>query len=377
MMLGLFFDANAQDKKERSWTLNGYVKNMTSYTLFADSGLLDNLVHNRLNFKWFINPNFKLVAEMRNRFIVGDQLRFNPFYAEGLETSNDYFDLSYTIEDKGNYIVHLMMDRLYLQYTLQNLEIKAGRQRINWGISSAWNPNDIFNAFSYFDFDYEERPGSDAVILKYYTGIASSIEIAGNAAENLDEFTGAGLWHINFKNYDFQVLTGISNRNLVIGGGWAGNIKKAGFKGEASYFTPTINALDTTTSLSATISLDYSFKNSLYLNASTLYSSNGTAHPSTLDQVFYYSGNISAKYLSPYLWSVFVQGAYQFHPLIYGGAAVIGYPGNTDLFLGPYMTFSILQSLDFDIFAQILLSEVNEIYRVTTQAYFFRFKYSF
>jgi hypothetical protein len=129
--------------------------------------------------------------------------------------------------------------------------------------------------------------------------------------------------------------------------------------------------------LSASVSLDYSFKNSLYLNASSLFSSNGKEHPSTLDQVFYYSGNISAKYLSPYRWSVFVQGAYQFHPLIYGGMAVIGYPGNTDLFLGPYVTFSLLQSLDFDIFAQVLLAQVNEKYRVTTQAYFFRFKYSF
>ena len=165
----------------------------------------------------------------------------------------------------------------------------------------------------------------------------------------------------------------MTHRNFVIGGGWAGNIKKAGFKGEASYFSPTSNAQDQSKSLSASLSLDYSFKSSLYLNFSSLYSSNGSIDPSTLDQVLYYSGNISAKYLSPYRWSLFVQGAYQFHPLINGGMAIIGYPGSTDLFVGPYVTFSILQSLDFDVVAQVLFSEVNGSYGVTTQAYFFRF----
>ena len=35
----------------------------------------------------------------------------------------------------------------------------AGRQRINWGQTFVWNVNDVFNAYSYFDFDYKERPG--------------------------------------------------------------------------------------------------------------------------------------------------------------------------------------------------------------------------
>ena len=33
-----------------------------------------------------------------------------------------------------------------------------------------WNPNDLFNAFSFVDFDYEERPGSDALRIQKYTG---------------------------------------------------------------------------------------------------------------------------------------------------------------------------------------------------------------
>ena len=91
----------------------------------------------------------------------------------------------------------------------------------------------------------------------------------------------------------------------------------------------------------------------------------------------YYTGNISAKYLSPYRYSVFGQASYQFHPLIMGGAGIIGYPGSYDAFVGPMITFSLLQSLDLDFFAQVLFSEVNEVYQATTQAYYLRLKYSF
>lgn len=32
----------------------------------------------------------------------------------------------------------------------------------------AWNPNDWFNTYNYFDFDYEERPGTDAIRVRVY-----------------------------------------------------------------------------------------------------------------------------------------------------------------------------------------------------------------
>ncbi|MEQ8324493.1 MAG: hypothetical protein RIC15_06495 [Vicingaceae bacterium] len=366
-----------QNDKDRNWSLNGYVKNMTSHTLISDSSLTDNLVHNRLNFKWYPSDHVKVVAEMRNRLFIGDQVRFNPFFTQLLKGANDYFDWTYSVENNGNFVLHFMLDRAYLQYSLEKLEIKLGRQRVNWGINTVWNPNDLFNAFSYFDFDYEERPGSDAISIRYYTGVASSIEVAGKMADDLTNFTGAGLWRFNLNNYDYQILGGLSNNNLVVGGGWAGNILKAGFKGEGSYFLPLSNALDKSEVLVASVSMDYSFKNSLYINVSGLYSSNGSVSPNFIEQALYYSGNISAKYLSPYRWSVFLQSGYQFHPLVNGGLALITYPASGDAFIGPYVGVSVLQNLDLDAFAQVLFSQINGTYQTTTQAYYLRLKYSF
>ena len=66
-----------QEEKQRNWTLNGYVKNMGTWSIFPDPRTgeninhYDNLVHNRLNFKWYPHQNWKLVAEMRNRLVYG------------------------------------------------------------------------------------------------------------------------------------------------------------------------------------------------------------------------------------------------------------------------------------------------------------------
>jgi hypothetical protein len=351
-----------------------------SQDLFLDKQIYnyDNLIHNRLNFKWYPTKNLKVVAEMRNRLFFGDQVTKNPYFSEiSFRNADDYWDLSRSWEDSSNAVLHIMLDRLYANYTIGNFETKIGRQRINWGINMAWNPNDIFNAFSYFDFDYEERPGSDALLLNYYTGIASSIEIAGKLAENFSEFTGAALWKINYKKYDIQFLGGVSNENIVVGTGWAGNIKQAGFKGEGSYFYPLEDAKDSVEALVGTISLEYSFKSSLFLSGSVLYSSNGSKSPSPLEQLSYYSGNISAKYLSPYTWSGFINASYLFHPLVTGGIAFIGYPGSSDAFINPFITISILQSLDLDLISQLLISKVDDHHAITNQFYYGRLKYSF
>ena len=109
-----------------------------------------------------------------------------------------------------------MLDRLYLDYVKGNLEVRLGRQRVNWGINTVWNPNDIFNAFTFTDFDYEERPGSDALRVKYYTGFASSIEIAVKAFDRKEDAVGGILWKFNKWNYDFQALVGIMQEDLNI-----------------------------------------------------------------------------------------------------------------------------------------------------------------
>ncbi len=375
--------SNAQNE---NLVLSGYVKNMQTVIFFNDSYpdwqqgsfvdtvFLDELLHHRLNINWYLNDKFTLKAGWRNRLFLGDFVRSNPDYGKVTDdASNDFLDLSILPIDKPSVVWHSVLDRLYLEYSSGNWEIRLGRQRVNWGINTVWNPNDIFNAFAFTDFDYEERPGSDAVRVKYYTGISSSVEIAAKAADNLNEAVIAGMWKFNKWNYDFQLLGGYMKDDIVLGAGWAGNLKNAGLKGEISWFTP-VNDNDEADAFAATVGVDYSFANSLYLNGGALFNSMGFSKG---DASTLFSFELSAKNLYPYKWAFFGQANYPFTPLLNGGLAVIYSPVESQaLFLNPVVTYSIKENWDLDLVGQVVFDK-TEKYGSSLQAVFLRVKYSY
>ena len=61
----------------------------------------------------------------------------------------------------------------------------------------AWNPNDIFNTYNLLDFDYEERPGSDAIRIQYYLGDFSKIEVAAKKGSSKDDHIVAAMYKFN------------------------------------------------------------------------------------------------------------------------------------------------------------------------------------
>lgn len=366
--------------------ITGYVKNLQTLLFFnkaypdlqqfelVDTFLQDNLIHNRLNVNWNIAENWNFKADLRSRIFFGDLVRANPDYAKSIDNvNNDYFDLSIVLLDKNAFVIHSMLDRLYIEYYDDQWEIRAGRQRINWGIGTVWNPNDIFNAFAFTDFDYEERPGSDAIRVKRYLGFASSIEIAAKAFDHWNEATMAAMYKFNTSGYDFQILAGLAENDLVIGGGWAGNLKNAGFKGEATYFHPWES--DGKSSFAATLGFDYAFSNSLYLNSGYLYNSNGATRG---DVTGLFNFNLSAKNLYPYRHAIFTQVSYPFTPLLNGGIALIYSPVSSHaLFANPTLTVSVAQNWDMDFVGQLVFNKNTEHYTSPIQALFLRLKLSY
>ncbi len=112
----------------------------------------------------------------------------------------------------------------------------TGRQRINWGQTLVWNPNDIFNSYSYFEVDYPERPGSDAIRVQYYTGNASTIELAAKI-DSANRVTAAAYFRFNTLGFDIQFLGGLyQEEDLVLGTGWSGNLGPTCFPGRNELF---------------------------------------------------------------------------------------------------------------------------------------------
>lgn len=359
--------------------IKGYVKQLQTFILVRglDSLLTDNLLHNRVDFNYTLDTTLNLVAEMRTRIFYGDLLRQVPQYSELIDSGNDVWDLSDMPVKSRSLLVHTMFDRAYLDWTKGQLEMRLGRQRINWGLNLVWNPNDIFNAYSFFDFDYEERPGSDALRIRYFKGFAGGIEFAARLSTDPAKKAIAGMYKLNRNGYDWQLLGGVLGREAVLGLGWAGNIQDAGFKGEFTYLHPYQNLLHKTGQLLASVSADYSFASSLYLHGSVLYNSQGDSNPQALLFQTFQPGRLSVKNLSPYRYNVFGQISYSFHPLLVGGLSTIYFPQDQALFLNPILTYSAFPNVDLDAVGQLFLDSEREKFRVVTKVAFARLKWSF
>ncbi len=374
-----FVQGQSEESAESKWSFNGYLKDLATFNILDDNTLfVDNLIHNRLNFKWYPSDSFSAYLEIRNRFFHGDLVQSLPSYSSFIDVNDDFVDMSINVIDRDNAVLHSMIDRLYIQWNPNDWEIRLGRQRINWGTNLVWNPNDLFNAYSFFDFDYEERPGSDALRIQKYTGFASGIEFAVNMAKTMEDFVGAGMWKINSGGYDMQFIGGVANENVTVGFGWAGNIKTSGFKGEMTFFQPFEVSVSDERAYLVSITWDYSFSNSLYIMWSGLYNSSGTNEPSQLQTLgFTTNRRLAAKNLTPYKFSSIAQASYPVHPLLNAGLAIMLFPGDKAMFIYPTVSWSVVQNLDLDLFGQFFWDDPGDKFESTTKLIFIRAKWSF
>ena len=249
-------------------TVGGYLKYMqtTTFTDIHEDWITDNLIHNRVDFAYYPKNYLSLNLSVRNRVFYGQQVQMlslpggNNLYAEMIDNNTGFFDFTWNYFENNAFFFSTNIDRVYVDFQFADLAITTGRQRINWGQTFVWNPNDLFNAYNYFDFDYEEKPGTDAIRMQYYLNYASRLELA--AAVNTDtSITAAVLYQFNKWQYDIQFISGLyRNDDVVVGTGWSGNLLKGAFRGEVSYFHPLENLSDTIGIALVALGYDYTFK---------------------------------------------------------------------------------------------------------------------
>lgn len=377
----LAFVIRAQEKI----SFNGYLKELTMYykpvypiaISSTDSleSLLLNQLHNRLNFKWNATEKLVFDLEIRNRLFFGQTIKKFPEYKEMIDNEGGYFDLGAVLISADSWFLHSAIDRAWVDYTLGKLQTRVGRQRINWGINLVWNPNDIFNTFSYFEFDYEERPGTDGIKLQYFTSETSSAELVYKIGHNSDETAIAGMYRFSKMNTDIQFLGGWMGKDYVLGTGWSGDIKGSGFRGEVSWFKPREKDNGSYEALVASVSGDYYFQNSLYVHAAVLYNSHGTTGDAGGRSFF--APDISAKMLSLGRYNLFGQVSYPFTPLFNTSFSSILNPGDGSFYTGPTLTYSLGNNLELMVNGQLFFGRDGTEYGDYGQAVYGRIKWSF
>ncbi|WP_340114008.1 hypothetical protein [Maribellus mangrovi] len=382
----LLLSSSKSLKAQSNLALYGYVKELSMFykpvqaMSVSATDSLDylflNQIHNRINFRWYASSKLTVALEARNRIFFGQMVREFPDYEDYIEQDNGYLDLGAVLISQKTWFLHSMLDRAWIDYTSGKWQVRLGRQRVNWGTNLVWNPNDVFNTFSYFDFDYEERPGTDGIRIQYYTGVTSSAELVYKIGHNNNETAVAGMYRFLKAGYDIQFLGGWVGKDFVLGGGWSGDIKGGGFRGEATWFKPRDkNDEENFESLVASVSGDYTFRNSLYVHFATLFNSHGTTGDAGGRSFF--APDISAKMLSLGRYQLFAQSSYPFTPLFSGDIAVMLNPSDGSSFIGPSLTYSIGNNWEVMLNGQLFFGRKGTEYGDYGQAVFGRLKWAF
>jgi len=363
------FQINAQEKNSE-FTIKGYIKYLPSYLDYDNNSNseINHLIHNRINLKGYFKEHFSIGLELRSRMVYGDNINI----------SNDtgIIDLSNFFVDKPKFKLHSMIDRMWFKYQKNKIEISIGRQRVNWGINTIWNSNDLFNAYNFIDFDYIERPGSDVIRFIYNGDNLSSLEFVYKP--NLNNVgVIAALYKINKIGYDFQFFgANYYDQDFALGGGWAGNIRNAGFKGEVSYFV-TKNPIPDDNSFSLSTSFDYSFKNGIYILGSYLFNSKGVSNSNIFNLGAINENVLSPKNLMPFKNSYMIQTSKPISPAINSSLTFLYGQGINFLYISPNISYDINSDFDLNFIGQLFYADVNGNFKSIMNGIYLQLRYSF
>ena len=117
---------------------SGYLRDM-QIASFGNSlnGLTnDNLIHNRLIFKFIPSKNILGRIEIRNRIFFGESEDAISNYSDLVDIDNGIVDLSWAMVDNPSLVLLTQIDRAWINWSNEKWEVRLGRQRINWGYQS-------------------------------------------------------------------------------------------------------------------------------------------------------------------------------------------------------------------------------------------------
>lgn len=358
---------------EKSIALRGFFTGLGYARFNGNLEQIDGtaLIHNRLITEGKLSKKMGFRMDLRTRMYYGDDLRSIPSFTTYLRNANEGFDLQKVWLQSGYVIAHSNIDRIYIDNTMGKWKLRSGRQRINWGIATLWNPNDVFNSYQFLDFDYEERPGVDAVKISHAAADLSEFEMAV-AKLSGDEYALASRYFFNRKGYDMQFNLGVYRHRPSAGWGWAGGLGKQGFKGELQYF---FKGRDHPEVFNAIVELDRIFKKERYFLFSIMYNSLGRTQ--AVNDPTEIGFQASPEQMMPGRWNFSGIFSKKWTPLFGGSISAIYSPGIDLLILLPRLTYSLTENTAMDLVVQSFSLRYRDRFAAWQHVLFLRVKYNF
>jgi hypothetical protein len=378
------------------WNLNGYIKNLSTYFndkqhyFPSDIGRFQNNVKLRLNLELYLTDDLQFSIQNRTIYSWQRNLKsYNQFMPLSPESSY-YYNLKYNIHNSDNSNINSEIDRLNLNWSFDDFEVTIGRQRVMWGTCLVWNPTDLLNPFNFLDFDYVERPGNDAIMMQYYTGPVSEIDILIKPGKTENDIIYSGRYLTNFKEYDLALIAAWQKKAYKFGVNWSGSLLDGGFRGEVLFSSPQnyeymILNFDFRSSAvfiqkkldknftTIALSYDYTFANSAYLHLEYMYNELGA----TKNTALRLSETIHTGELSPARHSTYLGIGYDLTPLMRGELFSLYNPLDPSYMIGPSIKYSIAENWELYTSAFFPQGDILSEFGAYPDQYFLRTMYSF
>lgn len=366
----IFFSLHFTTPFAVDFSAGGYVKNMqtASFVNHHDNWIIANIWNARVNVRSFITDDITWVFGGNTLFSYSNHIAIFANNRNGwYHTSGPRdFSVGYVAQF---YAVGGFFDRNFIEYQRANWVLSAGVQRINWGMNLIWNPNDIFNAYSIYDFDYQERPGILSARGRYYVSETSTVDVVATSAN----IFGA-LYRVSINQHDLQLIAAIDDNDIIGAAGFAADVFDAGLRGEATLFYDYAN---NATNHIAALTADYAFTNGFYVHLGALYNSFGVVENALLHRMTP-NHDSPVKNLAAGRYSTFFQISYPFTPLLSGSAIAIMNLSDYSIYFSPIGTYSISDNLEILLASQLNFGDENEEFSEDFgRSFFARLRWSF
>ena len=281
----------AQEGPSAAWKFSGYYLSLftRSTTIFPEAQRYA-LDLNRLRLKVDGQP-FDAVAldvQYDNEVFLGSYLRTRQFAVVKNRVPDTSLDLERIYADTRSVLARHRVYRATISWSVKEMDLVLGRQRIAWGTGRFWSPLDILNPFDATRLEREERLGVDAVLGERRLGALGKVNAVFAPATARSGAAYAGYVHGNVRGTDYSLTVGNFRGERVVGADFAGRAGGLGIRGEATATRPDSGRRFVRVLLGA----DYGFPNTVTVSGELYYNGQGATDPARYDFPAFFEGRI-------------------------------------------------------------------------------------
>ena len=367
IIIGLTIDSASADVE---W--GGYYKNLlvNSKTVFpAPENYNLDLNRLRLKLRGEITETLGFNIEYDNELLLGDYIDTQQFSTQKRQTSTGYIDLEDEYLDQSDIYARHLLYRAYISYTMNDISLRLGRQRIAWGTALLWNPMDILNPLNPIQLEREERPGVDALLMDWDYNALSRLSLVAARHDEGEESSYAVRWRSHLGQFDFALMSGQFRNDDVTGFDFAGQIEQIGIRGEFTRnSTITYGVYNR-----LVVGADYTFANTLSISIEYYFNGQGARDKDDYDITRWLSGDLQG--LARHYIGTFI--GYDLTPIFRWDNYIIINLDDNSSFVFPGLDYSLSDNLDLSVGVQLYNGSEDSEYGQLQNIYYTQLQWFF